>query len=596
MRKIIFLALLMSLATGPFIGAAERERTEIPQVTDLKKHDIKGEMTVNGKTFHVISPPRKVQSMLTRGAELTPVITNAPGTKQLYCKDVVGYALGTPIQAYSVAASLNWDGDDAYFLDIITAAPMGTYVKGTKQNNELILQMNQTVLAFDDEEYALNLGLLRPIFTIDTSGGGEDIYVWFEHSDDYDYITYKNIGGGSWELQDLSPKYSLDETNPAKYGFPYYMIGYYYTDDYAWSGYCDVFQIYDEFNFDPVVLPENLPMQTMSYINEENMGVIVSVYEAEDALYLKGLSAYLPDAVIKASKVNGGKQISVAPDQFIGIEQDVYYVVTSTVKKNAKGEIEKVEDGSPVYFNLERDSETGKILSISSSGSGHFLALNDDPFYFYPVDIFMNLNLTLQESFAGTPCTPQNAYYEEYASLMGANFIFFELSSFADNGDIIDIDNLYYAIFINGEIIEFEEENGFNLLGEELTMYAGIKRPTTLVPYTFSNSVDLYEDSGGTFVVGLYAEGIDTVGVEAVYKWDGTTTYSQLVTIDAVTGQETLGDPIETKVETINTAEILSVEYYDLKGMKITNPSKGLYVKKYHLSDGTSRTTKVLVR
>ena len=601
-RSVLTLIGFLALSSICY-GTTVREKSEkLNLISDFSKKEITGDIVVTGKTFHIMAHPSKKKSFNTRGAEITPVITEAPGRKQLYGKDVIGYALGTPIRAYSVASSINWDGNDAYFLDIVTGAPMGTYVKATLQGDELVLPMNQTVLTFEDEDYDINMGLLRPIITIDKSSGDEDVYIWFEYSDDYDSMSYKKDERGGWVLQNMPAKYSTADIDPARYGLPNYVVGYYYTDEYDWSGYCDIYQAYDEFNFEPTVLPDGLPFQKMTYINNEGMGVIVSVYEADNALYLKGLSAYLPDAVVKGDISDDGKRISVAPNQYIGTEENVYYVITTTVKidnKNDLGNLDKIEvieDGTPAYFNLERDASTGKILSITSDDSPYCLSFNDDPFYFYPVDIFTDLNLTLQESFAGTPSTPTKAYYEDYSTLMGANYLFFELSSFAANGDIIDINNLYYAVFINGDIVEFEEENGFNLLEEEITMYSGIKQPTTLIPYTFANNIDLYEDNGGTFIVGLYAEGIDTVGVESVYKCDGVTTYSGLVTIDTLTGEESIVDPIETKVEILKYEDVVSTEYYDLRGMKISHPTKGLYVKKYNLKDGSSKTTKVLVK
>ena len=573
-------------------AATVREKGEIPKSEKFTKHEIKGEITVNGRTFQVIAPPTH-KSVPTR-AESTPVILEAPGTTQLYCKDVIGYGMGTPIQAYGVASQINWDGENAYFKDIITAAPIGSYVKASLEDGKLVLPLNQTVLEYDDEEYTMNFGLLRPVFTVDSdSDGDESVYVWFEYSDDYDSISYTIDANGSLMLENPEAKYTPEGQSPSHYNFPDYVIGYYYSDDHVWSGYCDVFQIYDEFNYAPVEFPEGLEMQNMTYINSMGMGVIVSVYEDKDALYIKGLSAYVPDAVFKADIIENGTKLSVAPNQYIGIEEDLYYVVTSTAFIDDDGLLDILYDGTPAFYNLERDPNTGKILSIKAEDSPYFLAFNDDPFYFYPLDIFNGLELTFQESFAGIPSTPYDVFYEDYSRLMGANFIFFRLSSFSYNGDIIDVNNLFYTIYINGEEVVFEEENGFNLLGEETTMYLGVKEPTTLIPYTFANSRDLYEDMGGTFIVGLYAEGIDTAGVQAVYKCDGETTYSGLVTVDVATGEETITGGTETKVETIVGTEVVDTFYYNLNGDKISNPEKGIFIKITKDSEGKMKATKI---
>lgn len=589
MNKNLLLTLVWTLAITVSAMGAERMKTEIPRTFTPVRETPKGEITVNGQTYKIGRVGEPEKPVNTRADVSTPVITTAPGELQYYCKDVIGYALGSPIQGYGVASNIKWDGNDAYFLDIVTAAPMGTYVKGTRTGSTLWLPMHQTVLEFEDEDYNLSLGLFRPVFTEDTDG---TIYVWFEYCDDYDSVVYSIDEIGTIKTEDMVAKYTPEGHPASYYNFPNYVIGYYYTDDYKWSGYCDVFQAYDEFNYERVVMPEGLPITNMTYINSEGMGVIVKVAETEDALYIKGLSAYAPDAVFKADILSGGQKIAVAPDQFIGIEYDLYYIITSTVKIT-NGEMELVA-GEPVLFNLERD-ETGKIVSISADDSPLFLVFNDDPFYFWPMDVFMDLNLTTKESFAGTPCTPTDVYYGEYATMMGANYVFFELSSFANNGDIIDINNLYYSVFLNDDPVEFEETDGINLLGQDVVMYNGIKEPTYLVPYTFANDVDLYEDMGGTFIVGLYAEGIDTVGVESVYIWDGVTTTSELVTVNTATGEQTVSPGIN-KVETIAAEDILSVEYFDFKGNRIYNPGQGLYVRKYNLKDGSSVSRPVIRR
>lgn len=473
---------------------------------------------------------------------------------------------------------------------------MGTYVKGTKENGKIVLPMDQTVLDYDDEEYTLKMGLLRPVFSETTDSEGDtDIFIWFEYSNDYESVTYNIEPNGSLILENPKAKYKSEGHDPSYYNFPDYVIGYYFSDDYQWNGYCDALQAYDEFNFEKIEMPENLDLQTLTYINEEGTGVIVYVGETEKSMYIKGLSAYAPDAVFKADILEDGKKISVAPNQYIGIESDIYYIITSTGFIE-DGEIDVVEDDQPVYFNVERDPQTGKILSITADDSPYFLVFNDDPFYFYPLDIFKDLTLTMQESFAGVPATPYDVYYGNYGMLMGANFIFFRLSSFAKNGDIIDINNLYYQIFINSERVEFEEEVGFNLLDEESVMYSGIKEPTYLVPYTFANNIDLYEDLGGTFVVGLYAEGIQTVGIQGVYVYEGTTTKGDLVTIDTKTGEETVTPGTDAGLDSISSAEVVAVEYYNLNGHKILNPGQGLYIKKYRLSDGSVRSNKVIIR
>lgn len=596
MKKIIISTLCLVMGFPLVINATQRERMEFPASSDFHKHEITGEITLNGRTFKIMPPVGKDRVKTRDGAPTTPVITTAPGRLQYYVKDAVGYGGGSPIQAYGVAASAKWDDNDLYFLNIITAAPLGTYTKATKNGNVITLPMNQTVLEYDDEEYVMNLGLLRPIIT-KIGDGEEDLFVWFEETDDYDYIHYTIDPNGSLWLEDLPLKYEIEDLDPKDYGWPYYVIGYYYSDDYQWSGYSDVFQVYDEFNFEPVTVPDDVEYNTFSYINNEGMGVLVYVGETEDALYFKCLSAYAPEASFKAEKISDTR-ISVAPNQFIGTEADLYYIITSTAYENEDGILESAP-GELSYFTIERDPVSGKILSIMAEESKYFLAFNDDPFYFYEFDIFKDLKLLAQDSFAGIPSTP---YGVETSSAfvdweeMGAYYIFFKLSSFAYNGDIIDVNSLYYSIYVNDDLYEFEEVVAPNLAGSETIMYAGIKEPTTLIPYNFYNGKDLFEDSGGTFIVGIYAEQIETLGVQAVYIWDDVTTTSSLVTVDLITGETVITPGTDTKVNTIDSADVRSTQFFDLSGNKISSPSKGLCIKVDRLSDGTVKTQKVMIR
>ena len=401
------------------------------------------------------------------------------------------------------------------------------------------------------------------------------------------------------ELQFQPAKY--DTSFPGSAVNPYetippYAVGCYFNNDLewtGWTGHCDLDQIYFPFNYEEVVVPSGLSWNYFVYKTVDNLGVIVQVAETEDAVYIKGLSAYLPDLTFKADKLENGN-LSVAPGQFIGLEMGVYFVITDTgyFKNN---QIEQAPEGTPAIFVVERD-DTGKILSISADpNSQYFLVFNDDPEYFFDFDSFYGITLESHDSFEGTPCNPTDLQYGPYQDEMGANYIFFKLSSLSNTGDVLMVDKLYYSVFVNGDPVEFEHQIAYNLMDKEIVMYSGMTTPSMLVPYSFFNDIDLYEDNGGTFIVGLYMEGIETVGVEAVYTGGSEPTYSDLVTIDTLTGNVTILPGSDAKVESIHSDDVVSVEYYDLQGRKVSAPSKGLYVKKYTLSDGSVKSNKVIV-
>lgn len=597
---------ILSIIAGCALSGAAQERMKIrldgPQ--DFRKHEISGEITYKGQTFKIGKPTGKRISTATRADEdpsdpfptyppapVTEVIKEAPGVEYHYCKDVVGYGGGLPIQGYSVRAEINWDGTDAYFRNILTAARMNTYVKASLQDDMIVVPMNQTV--FDDypedEGYVLNLGLMRTLIS-DMDG---DRYVYFEYSPDFDSLSYKIRADGGYEITSPVASTPLPYENciqPSLVGWPDYVMGYYFSDDYLWNGYCDVFQIYDLFDYEMTKLPENaaeLPMNRMSYVNRDHDGVIVNVYDAGDCLYFENMSPYAPGSVFKADFVTdetAGNRLEVQPNQYVGDEADMYYIITSTAYM--AGPYPDLVPDTPAYFLYERDDQ-GRIVSVEADPfEEYFLTFNDDIMGYWDLDSFQGVKLTLQDSFAGTPSTPYNLSYEPLGSMMGSNWIFFNLSQFADNGDIIDTQNLYYRVYLNGddEPWEFEPITAPNLVDVLFTMYYGLSEPTTLIPYNFSNGRDILKDEFGLYYVALYVDGIESVGVQAVYFWDGVETTSDIFTIET------------DSVESIQATVPVSVEYYDFQGRKVSNPGKGLYIRRMQLSDGTFKSEKVVLK
>lgn len=618
MKKTLILAVLGCMTLSGATYAASRERNFNPEriPESFKKHltpgEALGEMHVGNNTYYVIAPPETYSTRDGEAASVptTPIIYKAPGESRNYIKDVeIAYASAAPLQGlYGMATPLKWDNNDVYFYNFISYAPAtDTYVKATKNGDKIVLPMNQTVLDIDDEDesgkpitYSMSMGLLRPVFS---KGDDGTIFVWYQYSDDYDSVDYTVNSDGSFRLKFQPAKYDYGEfaglQNNPYLTIPPYALGYFYNDDLewtGWTGYCELTQDFTPFNYPAVEVPAGLTWNTFSYKNSAGLGVIVYVAETADAFYIKGLSAYLPDAVFKADKLDNGK-ISVNPGQYIGMEYGLFYVITNTGMMGKWGNqtvVMPAPDDTPAIFVVTRDSN-GKVLSISADpDSEYFLVFDDDPGYFYDMDSFKGVTINSQDSFAGTPSTPRDLEYAGYGSWMGANYIFFKLSPFSTTGDVIDINKLYYNVFVNGDPYEFEPGEGLDLMDKEVNMYSGLKSATYSVPYTFGNDVDLYEDAGGTFIVGLYADGIDTVGVQTAYTWGGTVTYSQMVTVDAATGQVTTGPADPSKIEAIDADKVAGVEYYDLQGRKIANPSQGIYVKKYILNDGTARTRKLL--
>ncbi len=79
-----------------------------------------------------------------------------------------------------------------------------------------------------------------------------------------------------------------------------------------------------------------------------------------------------------------------------------------------------------------------------------------------------------------------------------------------------------------------------------------------------------------------------TVGVQSFYHGADDELYSsQLINVNPGFYE----DP--SKIVSIVNAEEISVEYYDISGVKIEHPSSGLYIKVSKMADGSRKTEKV---
>lgn len=561
-----------------------------------------GELIVNGKTFKIKGESAR-RSTATRA--VADVITTAPGTPREYTKESGGYYNYGSIAAYQdwgQASKIVWDGNDAYFYNILSYKETFSYVLGFREGDEIQVPMGQSVDAGDD--FDVCIGLLRTMIWTeknpnweeeDGDYGREVNYINFIVDESMDEVSYYIMEDGSiiLDLPEVNensvplPDYGVEYLNPEDYGFPDYVIGFYYSDDLGWTGDADLYQLYEEFNYEKVEVPENVEFEYYSYLNSGNQGVLVNVGRVDDTLYIKGLSMYAPDAVFKAKiiETENGYKASIAQDQFIGMDMYGYYnlITKALVYDPSINDFDFGIPGTVATFSLSMD-ETGQIVSMSTDDDS-ILVFNYASELYDPYDEFMNITLRYQATLEGTPCTPYNVWYEEHDDWLGANYLIFHMNEISEDGLILDVNEIYFRVYVNGELFEFQQHDGMDLKDDFVTMYAGVYQPTTMIPYLFDNGFDLFsfEDE---FYVGFYTWDVETVGVQAIYTYGDEETYSELVTVSAKE---------DDSVESFN-AEVISTQYYDLSGKMVTNPQGGIFIKRSVMSDGSVKVSKVAKR
>ncbi|MDE5998023.1 MAG: hypothetical protein K2G77_07430, partial [Muribaculaceae bacterium] len=158
-----------------------------------------------------------------------------------------------------------------------------------------------------------------------------------------------------------------------------------------------------------------------------------------------------------------------------------------------------------------------------------------------------------------------------------------EFSIFGDNkeGQILIDNNIYYNIYINGELYTFTAEEYPSLLDE------GIEEVTDIP--VFLNAGDDIFSSGNYHGVALKRKDIETIGIRALYIDGKTRAESEIVTVN------TLGEPTSVGQTVITPST--KTELFDIGGRRISgNVNVGVTIKRTTLSDGSVQVEKIIRR
>ena len=557
--------------------------------------NIPSEITIHGKTLKTLPAEKRQRNLKPqKNVPVTDIIYDAPGEPKNYLKTVGSFIMYYYDEA-EYSSTIVWDENgDVYFKDIISIFVTESYVKGSYSDGIITLPMNQTVYYVEDEDYGLNLGVFKSIYynwdDEPVDDPDEAVYVDMVLETDIDSVTFTVAEDGTVTLQ-------LPGTEPD------YLLGYYYTD-YEESFYLtdyifDYYQVYVPVANDVVTMPEGTPVNTFSYIYNPTMGgLVVNVGEVGNDLYIQGLSQQLPEATFVATVLPEDPTLAIVPaGQLVGMTFDRKFVYTNVGYPNPDYDPDDYTS-SPVisapdenyYLKVEYAADGKTIASLSAFSDNLVLVFNASLEGMAPVDTFFNLYLKAQDTFAGTPIAASGLQFDtNVIPVLGfANFLF-NLPNISTQGNVLMPDNLSYSVIVDSEPIVFMEEKGVNLYNQECIQYEGVTEPTEWLPYTFQNDWDIYKRVGQPYNIGIYIDGVTTIGVQACYTYEGNTTYSAIVTLNLETGDVTTG------VEGItNASQVVTTEYFTLDGVKVNNPDKGIYVKRSVNCDGSVTVTKVI--
>lgn len=521
-----------------------------PETHSIKLYEMAGEK----KTFEPKGSLSKVLPYVGLNSENEP-ITNVSGTVKNYIRSGIGYQNQWDSMVEYVAGKFVTDNSTVYIYNPLSFFPTGTYMEGTLVDNETIkVDFPQLVYIEEYEGEVYNYYVNKLNFIFDE---GSDETGWYFVDEEDNSLSYKLVDG-SWALQGTDMARSV--------------LGI--TDDFGeWMGFADFMTVYEPFNEEPLTPPSNLVTEEWALTYGQGDGRFVSVGILDDEMYVKGIFDEFPEAWIKGD-IEEDKVIFTSK-QLLGTDRFIYHY-----DYFFGGDIEEVYDEDIDYsyqqitindeLVFDYDSEN---KYLSSNGAGVVNSNPDYQSYFewvdYPVLTVNPTDMSL------VPANPEITYWEGMDDYYGMGYMYFNVPIVNKDGYLLNVNNLYYKVWLDDEPYEFSPD-----------LYPSLEEETELIPVTFNDWFDI-SVQGIEHFLALYMEGYEKIGVQSVYK-DGD---QEFVSDICYYGETPSGVYSLT-----DDKSIASTVYYDLNGRLVTTNTKGVLIKRIIYSDGSVKNSKIMNR
>lgn len=438
---------------------------------------------------------------LRRGA--ADIISEQPeGTKKVYSRSGSAYVASMfgvyETRVEGAVGSVVFGADNkVYIKNIVSQANISAWVVGTISGSTITIELPQTVYAFVDEGY--NLEVSKMTYADQTYVKSADQTVYLHYNAETGEIT--------------TPEGTLTTGEE--------IIGLTYDDDNSWAGYGDwdisMTAVTDEL----VEAPADLKTETYALTADGYEGSLVQVGFSGDDVYVQGIDRNLPDTWVKGT-VSGNK-VTFKSEQYVGADEVAgyhQYLMSATVTT-------EWDDWYGEYYNVYSLSNTDieftyDAASKTLSESTPFLlnSSKTDVNYLYA---FNKAKMTQFVEVAATPAAPiVTELYEGgwayYTSGYGWGALNFSMTPADVDGNYILPEKLTYQLYtkVNGEVKPLTC-SWYDYVYQEV--------PTTIeFPYGYNDGWDISSTYFYYYVIGPEAYGIQTI-----YRGAGEERRSEIV-------------------------------------------------------------------
>lgn len=474
----------------------------------------------------------------------TPVEDRPAGTMELIERSSVGYeAFWGLIEEYPepglVIEKIMGEDGKIWFNNPLSRYPLDSYFYGTAEGDVLTIPGGQCIgMAWDDDDEMVPAYLAAVRWFDDDLGG------WCVPCENPDFrLTVK---GDVLVAEDPAVCLGLCSYNET-------------TGEYEWLCYADRYVTYAPNEGVPVDAPDG-DTERWALTTPSGTGHMVNVTTTADAVYVQGIYQHLPASWVRLD-IEGDKAV-LRPGQYLGIGPDRHYayacsgIVEEWYDEDWDEYFDKVFPTERLVFDYDAGARTldateGALLIATSAQPAKVDSYIDRP------------RIAYQKRVPGTPpANPSKLGYSAYDDYFGNGSFWFDIPCVDVDGNLLDTSHLYWRLWVDEEIYEFiRDDDYWNLPEDEMT----------LIPW----GMNLY---GNFFATGIshamtfYFDGFDSLGVQSVYldpDLDG-----EMVKSDVIVGVVN-----DSAVETVDTESLSTEPVYNLQGIRVTNPTHGLYIR-----------------
>lgn len=548
--RLIITTLLASGMIFSSLGSAKTFKlspsqtvTESEQVNILSKNL---NALRNGETRQM----KTLRNMATRSELDNTVIYEAPeGRVEHYSTSgsaymaIAGMVGELPVENFDTEMVF-CDNGEVYWKNCITQMVPNTYIKGIDKGDRIEFQFPQCIMSYPDAEgNSVDIYAHRMKYEIIDDETGEG---WFYIDEDNDTVSLIKNEDGSLSGDVPKGEAILGMTTP----------------EGEWYGYGNYDIVMTPGIEQAVEVPEGLETEPWAMISN-GAGSFLRVGFDGDDVYFTEIFDFMPEAWVKGH-IEGDKIL--IPNQFVGTVELLscagYFRAITMEEDEEYDDLMPVvhEEGITLAYDAEKRVMKSDYYFALMGGPGYLFEYMENPeIRWQPAEVEINLQ------------DPVIVDCFDYDDFLNYGAVAFTLPALNKDGYLIDSNNIYMRMFVDGDPFEFDPEE-----------YTDFDEMTEWVPFSL-NGYDIHSE-GSYHRFDFYFMGADTIGIQAKYV-DGDIEYTTPI-VTATT----------TSVKGIDADNILSVSYTDLSGVTVSRPEKGFYVKTVIMKDGSIHSYKVLVK